>query len=297
MRVEHFPRPAARCRPRDSSSPAAAAPPMPRSRWRGSAATRALPARSAAWTTTSATASSPTLRAKASIARGVDARRRRQRVGVAHLARRRRRKDASRRGAAIGLDERAAARCRRAGRAGSTLCWSTTAFPEFVTAGLRGGHGARHPARARPRLGRRQPDDPAAGARHARDLFSGGAARHHRHRRSRRGAGAARRAQQRLPRRHRRAERRFIWLDGDALRHMPAFKVEAIDTLGAGDVFHAAFTLALAEGRDVATAHALRQRRRRRSNARASAAPPARRSAPRSRRSWRARQVALVSKP
>ena len=31
---------------------------------------------------------------------------------------------------------------------------------------------------------------------------------------------------------------------------MPVFKVEAIDTLAAGDVFHAGFALALAEGRD-----------------------------------------------
>jgi len=46
----------------------------------------------------------------------------------------------------------------------------------------------------------------------------------------------------------------LYWRDGDALRHMPAFPVTAIDSLGAGDVFHAAFTLAIAEGRDVATA-------------------------------------------
>ncbi len=39
------------------------------------------------------------------------------------------------------------------------------------------------------------------------------------------------------------------WLDNGALRHMPAFKVKAIDSLGAGDAFHAGFTLALAEGR------------------------------------------------
>ena len=39
------------------------------------------------------------------------------------------------------------------------------------------------------------------------------------------------------------------WLDGDALRHMSAFKVKAIDSLAAGDAFHGAFTLALAEGR------------------------------------------------
>jgi sulfofructose kinase len=38
------------------------------------------------------------------------------------------------------------------------------------------------------------------------------------------------------------------WLDNGALRHMPAFAVQAIDTLGAGDAFHGAFTLALAEG-------------------------------------------------
>jgi sulfofructose kinase len=41
------------------------------------------------------------------------------------------------------------------------------------------------------------------------------------------------------------------WLEGSALRHMPAFAIKAIDTLGAGDAFHGAFTLALAEGRDL----------------------------------------------
>jgi sulfofructose kinase len=39
------------------------------------------------------------------------------------------------------------------------------------------------------------------------------------------------------------------WRDSGALRHLPAFKVRAIDSLGAGDAFHGAFTLALAEGR------------------------------------------------
>jgi sulfofructose kinase len=39
------------------------------------------------------------------------------------------------------------------------------------------------------------------------------------------------------------------WLDQGNLRHMPAFKVKAIDSLGAGDAFHGAFTLGLAEGR------------------------------------------------
>lgn len=41
-----------------------------------------------------------------------------------------------------------------------------------------------------------------------------------------------------------------FWLDGDAVRHSPAFAVEAVDTLAAGDVFHGAFALALAEGED-----------------------------------------------
>jgi sulfofructose kinase len=41
------------------------------------------------------------------------------------------------------------------------------------------------------------------------------------------------------------------WLDGGTLRHMPAFKVQAIDSLAAGDAFHGAFTLGLAEGRNL----------------------------------------------
>ncbi|MET4391686.1 sulfofructose kinase [Bradyrhizobium sp. F1.4.3] len=43
-----------------------------------------------------------------------------------------------------------------------------------------------------------------------------------------------------------------IWLnEGGELEETPAFPVQAIDTLGAGDVFHAAFTLRLAESGDV----------------------------------------------
>lgn len=41
------------------------------------------------------------------------------------------------------------------------------------------------------------------------------------------------------------------WLDGGEVRHMAAFKVKAIDTLGAGDTFHGAFTLRLVESGDV----------------------------------------------
>jgi sulfofructose kinase len=43
-----------------------------------------------------------------------------------------------------------------------------------------------------------------------------------------------------------------LWREGEASGHQPAFAVEAVDTLAAGDVFHAAFTLALGEGRGAA---------------------------------------------
>jgi len=39
-----------------------------------------------------------------------------------------------------------------------------------------------------------------------------------------------------------------LWLDHGELRQIPAFKVDVVDTLGAGDAFHGAFTLMLAEG-------------------------------------------------
>jgi sugar/nucleoside kinase (ribokinase family) len=39
------------------------------------------------------------------------------------------------------------------------------------------------------------------------------------------------------------------WLERSGLQHLPAFKVTAIDSLGAGDAFHGGFTLTLAEGR------------------------------------------------
>lgn len=38
-----------------------------------------------------------------------------------------------------------------------------------------------------------------------------------------------------------------FYLDGDEIAHVPAFPITAVDTLGAGDVWHGAFTLALAE--------------------------------------------------
>src|SRR5215475_13452345 len=48
--------------------------------------------------------------------------------------------------------------------------------------------------------------------------------------------------------------RDVLWREAATLRRSPVFAVEAIDTLGAGDVYHGAFTLALAEGRDVVAA-------------------------------------------
>ena len=38
------------------------------------------------------------------------------------------------------------------------------------------------------------------------------------------------------------------WLNDGKLRHLPAFEVKTVDTLGAGDVFHGVFALSLAEG-------------------------------------------------
>ncbi|GAA3846791.1 sugar kinase [[Pseudomonas] carboxydohydrogena] len=43
----------------------------------------------------------------------------------------------------------------------------------------------------------------------------------------------------------------MTWLEDGQPRHMAAFQIEAVDTLGAGDVFHGAFTLAIAEGRSI----------------------------------------------
>ena len=41
-----------------------------------------------------------------------------------------------------------------------------------------------------------------------------------------------------------------LWIERGALQRLPVFAVDAVDTLGAGDSFHAGFALALAEGRD-----------------------------------------------
>ena len=79
-----------------------------------------------------------------------------------------------------------------------------------------------------------------------------------------------------------------LWRDGKALRRSPAFPVKAVDTLGAGDVFHGAFALALAEGRDAVGCHAFCRGGGGAQMHAASAVRPAPRPAPRSRPSWRA---------
>lgn len=45
-------------------------------------------------------------------------------------------------------------------------------------------------------------------------------------------------------------ERGALWLEGGKVRRMSAYSVDAVDTTGAGDVFHGAFVLAVAEGQD-----------------------------------------------
>jgi sulfofructose kinase len=44
------------------------------------------------------------------------------------------------------------------------------------------------------------------------------------------------------------------WLEAGVLHHQPAHPVRSLDTTGAGDVFHGAYALAVAEGRSVAQA-------------------------------------------
>lgn len=48
--------------------------------------------------------------------------------------------------------------------------------------------------------------------------------------------------------------RGFRWIENGAVRALPAPRVEVVDTLGAGDTFHGAFALGLAEGMTVEAA-------------------------------------------
>ena len=264
-------------------------------RGRGRAARRAralTPARSAAPTTRSATASWPSWRARASTAAAwcaSPARPRRcrsscsTRTGERMIATYR---DGSI-GTALPADPDAAGRgCRR--RAGRQP------LSRIRAADLRGGAAARHSDRAR-----RRPADhrgrSAVRARDPRDLFGRMPARDHRPRRSRRrlAAHGAEHATASSPS----ATARTASIGSTTARcaHMPVFKVEAIDTLGAGDVFHGGFALALAEGRDAVATPCALPAPPPRSNARASAAAWARPRAPRSRRFWQAAADAIIS--
>jgi len=46
----------------------------------------------------------------------------------------------------------------------------------------------------------------------------------------------------------------YFWVEGDAIRHVAAPAIAAIDTLAAGDVFHGALALAILEGRPLPAA-------------------------------------------
>lgn len=48
----------------------------------------------------------------------------------------------------------------------------------------------------------------------------------------------------------------YLWLEGGEARHLAGHAVHVVDTLGAGDVFHGAYALGLAEGRGIAGAAA-----------------------------------------
>src|SRR5437588_174374 len=45
-----------------------------------------------------------------------------------------------------------------------------------------------------------------------------------------------------------------LWFDAGEVRRAPAFAIDAVDSLGAGDAYHGGFALAVAEGRDTLSA-------------------------------------------
>jgi sulfofructose kinase len=51
-----------------------------------------------------------------------------------------------------------------------------------------------------------------------------------------------------------RGKQGVLWLDDSGVQRQPAFAVNTVDTTGAGDVFHGAYALAIAEGQTVSAA-------------------------------------------
>lgn len=51
-----------------------------------------------------------------------------------------------------------------------------------------------------------------------------------------------------------RGQKETLWLDETGVHRQPAFRVKVVDTTGAGDIFHGAYTLAIGEGMSVAEA-------------------------------------------
>ena len=127
---------------------------------------------------------------------------------------------------------------------------------------VRRGAPARHSRgrRCRPR------DVAAGGAAHrviASGVFERTVAGDRRRRRRRRGAEKDRQADALVPGGHARARRaRSGSTSTGHLQQTPAFPVHTVDTLGAGDVFHGAFALAITEKQDLPARAAVRLRRR-----------------------------------
>ena len=138
-------------------------------------------------------------------------------------------------------------------------------------------------------LGAREALVGPAEAHRLRDLLRAGAARV---RRGRDGRGAAAIIVLSLGPKHAGVtlgSEGYAWRERGGGGHVPAFSVSVTDTTGAGDAFHGAFALMLAEGTCAGRERARSQPPRRRSSARGSARARACRRAPSWRRSQRAR--------
>ena len=167
--------------------------------------------------------------------------------------------------------QRAPRRSRRARRRRRRLLVDNR-FPDFVLPICAGrAPSAAYPWCSTPTS--RRGGRPLFDARHACHLFVARPARPPRRRRispPALSAVAARTAA--LPRGHQRPGRHALWLDGGRARRLPVFRVEAVDTLGAGDVFHGGLRAGAGRGPRVELPPCASAPPPRRSNARVSAA-------------------------